>query len=149
MVLPTVGEGEFMSEVNKLIDRLEEYFDVKHAELYEESSRTPTFSALAAAYTNGKVNGGASVIKEVEEIVDDFRREFDPKTTSEDYILHLNLGTKVTPLSIADALVDWIFHYFKSADELVEGQSSEFLRVVGEALLSEYKRIERIRELNK
>ena len=140
-----------MNEVNKLIDKLERYLDAETKRLGMLDTRMKKGNDLMEAYNKGKKAGGYEVIRGETNIIRDFKETnaSDSKEAADkDYILHLNLGTKVTSLSIADALVDWIFYYFKNTD-FVEGQASEFLRVVGEALLSEYKRIEKIRELNK
>lgn len=137
-----------MNEVNKLIDGLEHYFDAKAEMLRALDTRMRKGREYMGAYNTGKMDGGYEVIREVARIIRAFEKANAPDlkaTAYKGYSLHLKLGDKNTPLAIADALIK----YFGRKRTNLDGEDMESLRIVGEALLSEYKRIEKIRELNK
>ena len=142
------GRKERMSEANKLIYRLEDYLDAEAETLWKLDTQMKKGHEFTAAYNEGKKEGGHEVIRAVASIIRAFKDTNTPDsevTAYKDYILHLNLGDNETPLAIADALIK----YFGNKRTNLDGEAMESLRVVGEALLSEYKRIEKIRELNK
>jgi hypothetical protein len=136
-----------MNEVNKLINKLDRYLDAEAERLWKLDTQMKKGNELMVAYNKGKKVGGHEVIREVTSIIRGFKKANAPDskaTAHKDYSLRLKLGDKDTPLAIADALIE----YFGRKHTNLDGEAMENLRVVGEALLSEYKRIEKIRELN-